>query len=89
MNIIDRILIFCAKLSIVSCELNVVHFDIDRICEHLKRISSSPVELLPLTKRTLRKHQDFSLWEVVESVSCSCEHKLIDTGAFRLVSEKF
>ena len=24
-KIIDRILIFCAKLSIVSCELNVVH----------------------------------------------------------------
>ena len=42
--------------------------------------------------QTSTKQQEFSLWEVVESVSCSYKNKqikLFDTRAIRLVSEKF
>ena len=55
--------------------LRLFLFDFYRICKHLKRISSSPVEGLPRKKQKTRKQQEFYLWEVVESVSCSYENK--------------
>ena len=68
-----------------------LNFNVYRICKHLKRISSSPVEFLPLKKTDVNKTT-----RIISVGSCGAcilqlrkQIKLFDTKAFQLVSGKF
>ena len=74
---------------IISCVF--FNFDAYRICKHLKKISSRPVELLPLKKMNVNKTT-----RILSVGSCGIcvlqlrkQIKLFDTRAFWLVSEEF
>ena len=73
--------------------LRLLSFDVYRICKHLKRISSSNVELLILKKK--QKTDVNKTTRIISVGSCGVcvfqllkQIKLFDTRAFQLVSKK-